>query len=366
MRAEAGRARVLVLLASNQRRGAEIEGATLARELDGRALRVDVAALAPSAAAGGTLDVPVCGGAPLAPATLLALRRLAAGYGVVVAFGSSTLPACAIALLGSPTRFCYRSIGDPAAWVRGPLHRERTGLLMRRAALVVPLWDAAAATVRRLYRVEPSRVVAVPNARSPEGFQPPTGAEREAARRAFGLEGPGRVVAVIGALTHVKRVGLAIAAAAVMSDCRLLVVGDGPERDALERQAAGALGGRAVFTGALRDVRPALHAADALALPSATEGMPGSVLEAGLTGLPVAACDVGAVGWLFANGVAGALCDPRCDPPAFALALQRALQAGGGDPAALARVCGWEPVRTRWTDLLRGLLARDRREGAAA
>ena len=359
-------ARVLVLLASNQRRGAEIEGATLARKLDGGSLRADVAALAPSARAGGTLDVPVCGRTPLAPATLLALRRLASGYGVVIAFGSSTLPACALALLRSSTRFVYRSIGDPAAWVRGPLHRERTGLLMRRAALVVPLWDAGAATVLRLYRVAPSRVVVVPNARSPEEFHPPTVAERETARRGFGLERAAAVVAVVGALTHEKRVGLAIEAAAGMRDCRLLVVGDGPERGALERQAAGALGVRAVFTGALPDVRPALRAADALALPSATEGMPGVMLEAGLTGLPVAACDVGAVGWLFAHGVAGALCDPRCGPPAFALAIRRALQAGRGDPAALARVCGWEPVRERWTELLTGLLARDRREGAAA
>ena len=73
----------------------------------------------------------------------------------------------------------------------------------------------------------------------------------------------------------------------------LVLIGDGPERAALE-QLARELGleSRVHFCGRRADVPEILAAADALVLPSAWEGMPNVVLEAMAAGRPVVACDV--------------------------------------------------------------------------
>ena len=103
---------VLHVITSTQRRGAETFAVDLAAALGARGVASEVAALAPGA--GDTLDVATLGPAGLAPATLRALRRRAAGAPAVVAHGSRTLPACALALAGRRTPVVYRSIGDPA------------------------------------------------------------------------------------------------------------------------------------------------------------------------------------------------------------------------------------------------------------
>lgn len=71
--------------------------------------------------------------------------------------------------------------------------------------------------------------------------------------------------------------------------------------------------------GLVRDAPALLHAADILFLPSDSEGMPLSVLEAMAAGLPVAASDVGGVPELLASGAGFAL--PN-DPAAMAAALR--------------------------------------------
>ena len=107
----------------------------------------------------------------------------------------------------------------------------------------------------------------------------------------------------------------------------LVLVGEGPERPALEAQGA-ALGltARIRFTGALADVRPALASADIFVLSSDAEGMPGSVLEAMAMGLPVVATDVGGTSEALDGGSAGVLVPPR-DPQAFADAVATLLAA---------------------------------------
>src|SRR5262249_36402224 len=74
----------------------------------------------------------------------------------------------------------------------------------------------------------------------------------------------------------------------------LVLVGDGPDRAALEAQAV-ALGieERVHFTGAVADPAEYLRAADAFVLPSVAEGMSNSLLEAMATGLPCLASDIG-------------------------------------------------------------------------
>ena len=104
----------------------------------------------------------------------------------------------------------------------------------------------------------------------------------------------------------------------------MLVVGDGSARHSLELQARQlALDDRAVrFLGARSDVDALLNAVDFFVLPSDTEGLPLSVLEAMAHGLPIVASHVGGIPELIDHEQHGLLVPPR-DPRALAVAVQR-------------------------------------------
>lgn len=104
-----------------------------------------------------------------------------------------------------------------------------------------------------------------------------------------------------------------------------VLVGDGPQRRALER-AAQELGLSDVveFAGERDDVPSLLAGADCFVLSSTSEGMPISVLEAMAAGLPVVASDVGGVHELVREGETGFLV-PAQDAAALARAIRPVL-----------------------------------------
>lgn len=104
------------------------------------------------------------------------------------------------------------------------------------------------------------------------------------------------VIGTVAALREEKNLGRLIRAFAALPAGRLVIVGDGPERPALEALAE-ALGvaERVMFTRHRQDT-PDLYAEfDIFALSSDTEQMPLSVIEAMASGLPVVSTDVGDV-----------------------------------------------------------------------
>jgi glycosyltransferase involved in cell wall biosynthesis len=108
----------------------------------------------------------------------------------------------------------------------------------------------------------------------------------------------------------------------------LLLVGEGPERESIEREIISAdLQEQVFLLGPRLDVHDILDTADLLVLPSYSEGMPNAVLEAMAHGIPVVASDVGGVRSLLGSG-AGTVVAPR-DEKALAEALQRLID----DPA---------------------------------
>src|SRR5581483_5478407 len=86
------------------------------------------------------------------------------------------------------------------------------------------------------------------------------------------------------------------------------IVGDGPDRPALEAElAASTLNGELELTGERSDVPELLAESDAFVLSSRSEGLPLSVLEAMAVGLPVVATAVGGVPELVEDGLTGFL-----------------------------------------------------------
>ncbi|MFC1510691.1 glycosyltransferase, partial [Candidatus Omnitrophota bacterium] len=91
---------------------------------------------------------------------------------------------------------------------------------------------------------------------------------------------------------------------------KILIVGDGPEYDRLRQYAqARHLDERIIFTGILSDVTSAYQAMDIFVLPSLTEGVPLTVLEAMASHRPVVASNVGGVSQLIENDKTGFLID---------------------------------------------------------
>ena len=113
------------------------------------------------------------------------------------------------------------------------------------------------------------------------------------------------VIGTVAALRPEKNLGRLIRAFAAVranTECRLVIVGDGTQRPALEEIAAQSGAGAHVhFTGHVGDPAPALAGFDIFALSSDTEQMPISVIEAMAAGLPLAATNVGDVASMLAD-----------------------------------------------------------------
>lgn len=300
----------LHVVTASQRRGAEVFASDLVGALADRGHPGRLVALTAGPGGADQLGAHVLGTAPFAPGTLRALRAAAGRAGAVVAHGSKTLPAAALALAGSRTPFVYRSIGDPMAWSGSGLRRVRTAALLRRATRVVALWPGAADVLIRVHGVPAGKLAVIPNGVPADRFPVADDSARTAARAELGLPADEPVVVYLGALSPEKQVDHAVRAVAELPGVHLAVVGAGPQRTALEALAATVLPGRAHFTGPVDRPQAALAAADVVVLPSRTEGMPGVLVEAGLTGRPAVATHVGGVPEIVRPGETGVLVAP--------------------------------------------------------
>lgn len=111
-----------------------------------------------------------------------------------------------------------------------------------------------------------------------------------------------------------------------LPSARLLVIGDGELRPALERQAT-RLGLRdsVTFTGRREDVPQIMLALDVLVMPSLWEGFGLVLLEAMSAGKPIVASRVGAIPEIVLDGETGLLVPPG-DPHSLAQALLEVLR----------------------------------------
>lgn len=349
-----GTIRILQVITDTDRRGAQIFAVDLAEHLDGEGRHVRTVALT-GGAGSATLDVAALGTRRLAPVTLRNLRRWVRGADVVVAHGSSTLPAGLLAGLGTATPVVYRNIGDPAFWMARPDRRLRVRALLARTAAVVSLWRGGARFLVEVLGVPAGKVRVIPNAVRPERFRPADAGTRAAARQRFGLPADAVVLLSIAALHPEKHADTAIEALTGLPEAHLLVVGDGPCRPGLETLAALRAPGRVRFAGQIGDPEAAYAAADVLVLPSESEGLPAVLIEAGLAGVPAVASSSGGNAEIIEDGVTGRIVPPA-DPARLAAAVTDVLDAPGEVAERARRHCLGAftigPVAARWRDLL--------------
>lgn len=137
----------------------------------------------------------------------------------------------------------------------------------------------------------PERAVTLRNGIDVKMFVPP--ADRAAARKTLGLT---RTTLIsVGGLIERKRHHLTIDALKLLPDTHLLIVGEGPERAALQaRIDAAGLSDRARLTGPVphADLPAYYAAADASVLASSREGWANVLLELMACGTPVLASDI--------------------------------------------------------------------------
>lgn len=232
-------------------------------------------------------------------------------------------------------------LGSPAARLaRVPVvvhtrHCQTGGLTLRQAlglrvasalsSVIVAVSEDSARRLRRSEGVTRSRCRVIHNGVDVAAFSPGDRWTRPPGRRAISV---GRLAAVkdYPALLRAARRVLA-----ALPDFQLQLVGDGPERAALESlRAALGLETCVSFLGERHDIPQLLAAADVFALASSSEGLSISLLEALASGLPIVATRVGGNPEIVASGAIGILVRPR-DDDALATALISLLN----DPARL-------------------------------
>ena len=226
--------------------------------------------------------------------------------------------------------FLFNQPGPP--WRRGAaLAMEWVGARLTDVLMTVSTEEARDA--RRWLRAP---ATAIGNGRDPARFHPDPAA-RARVRAALGIPEDRVVVTVVSRLVRHKGHPELLAAMRDVPGAELWVVGNRLDTDHGEEIepcfAASGLGARLRRLGYREDIPALLAASDIFALPSHFEGLPMSVIEAMLTGLPVVASDIRGPREQVVDGVTGLLVPPKTVAP-LAAALRR-LAADGGLRARL-------------------------------
>ena len=229
------------------------------------------------------------------PAGLMALRRAlrAEPFDIVNAHSSTDTWLAALADLRRTTPVLVRT-----RHVSVPVPNDAaTRWLYRRATTrLVTTGEALRTTLIRDNGIDPGRIDSIPTGIDAAHYLP---GDPAPARAALGLPETGPLIGIVATLRSWKghRYLLEAIARQARHDTRLVIVGDGPQRAALEAQIAALdLGRRVILAGQQHDVAPWLRAFDVFALPSyANEGVPQALLQAMFAGIPCVTTDAGAI-----------------------------------------------------------------------
>lgn len=298
-----GRLTVLHVLPADQERGAQVYAGQLRDALrddpdqehlvvtlldsPAGAARPDIALGVPNSPLRRALD-------PRVVARLRALIR-ARQASVVVAHGGEALKYVIPAAGRTPT--VYYKVGLSSAELARPSRTLLYRVLAGRATRVVAVSQAIRDQLEDVLRVPAARLSVIPNGRDAQLFHPAEADAQEPALVLFAghLEPGKRPELFLDVVADLRRRGIT---------CEAALAGDGPLRGRLERRCA-ELGVQ--LLGTRSDVPALLRRAAVVVMTSApaTEGMPGVLIEAGLSGVPVVSTAAAGVTEVVLDGETG-------------------------------------------------------------
>lgn len=178
--------------------------------------------------------------------------------------------------------------------------------------------------------VPEQNVSIVPSGIDVNKFQQASQSDAESVRAEFHITPPSQIVGNIAHLADHKGHRYLVDAAKIVvkqkPDVVFLIVGEGEERSALEKQISGlGLQGKVILAGFRENVAPFLRAFDVFALSSHLEGLCTSLLDAMLLRVPVVATRTGGVPDIVKHDDNGLLVEPK-DPSSLAAAILRLLR----------------------------------------
>jgi glycosyltransferase involved in cell wall biosynthesis len=189
-------------------------------------------------------------------------------------------------------------------------------------------------------------------------FRPGDRANR---RAELGLKG--LVLLSVGNLVPIKGHELTIEALTYLPEARLLIVGDGPERNSLQKFAKRlSVADRISFLGSMpQDALPSIYAAaDVLVLASRHEGWPNVLLEAMACGTPVVVSDIPGMSDIVKSPAVGRLVAERT-PRGFANSVRQIVH-DAPSPITIRRYAedfGWAATTEGQLTLFRSILQRN-------
>lgn len=202
-------------------------------------------------------------------------------------------------------------------------------LYTRAASAIVTTGEALKDQLVRDNGFPGERIVSIPTGIDLTRFAPVAHpAQQRATRARLKLPPDKRIIGIVATLRSWKGHRFLIEAFAALkrADSHLLIVGAGPQREALEQLVAQlGIGGQVTLAGNQTDVVPWLQCMDLFALPSyANEGVPQAILQAFACGLPVVTTGAGAIPEVARDGETGLIVKMQ-DAAALAHGLTRLL-----------------------------------------
>ncbi len=215
--------------------------------------------------------------------------------------------ACSLIGKSAPPIVRTRHISSPI-----PDNFASRWLYAKSTAHIATTGEALREQVISSMRVAPERVSNVPTGIDLERF---CRRDKVQARAAVGLPSEATIIGIVATLRGWKghRYLLDAVASLTRPDIHLVIVGDGPQREALETQVVELKLQHAVtFTGNRDDVQLWMSSFDLFCLPSyANEGVPQALMQAMACGLPVITTPVGAIGEIVKHQQTGIMIEPQ-------------------------------------------------------
>ena len=291
------------------------------------------------------------------PRLALRLRKTLARLdpAVVVAHGGDAMKYAVPALIGTRRPLVYCVIGTFAG-PSTPLREWGWRRIMARAGLVVAVGDEVLDECTGRFRVLPQRAVMIPYGRDPSEYRPRSGPPVAADATLLFLgalttgKQPDRFVEVVRRLQAEGRT------------VKAMMVGDGPLAGTVTPLATAQ--GIEVL-GARSDVPDLLRRADVFVFPSRPtgEGLPGVLIEAGLSGLPTVSTSVPGAASVICDGQTGMIVDDSAATIAAAVGEllddpERRVAMGAAARRRCESTFTLDLMAHRWREALATLMAR--------